>query len=79
MMIVTSMRFQHVLLIGLIAAAALAADKPSQITPESVRDSYMTFARITKEPKPVGTQFAILCGNSTPAMNAAKKETGPHL
>ena len=65
------------LALGTIAASSLAADGPAKITPEAVRGSYRTFARVTKEPKSVGAEFAGLCV-VTPEMERVAKEAGPH-
>ena len=71
------MTIRFLLALGMIAASSLAADAPAKITPEKVRESYKTFARVTKEPKSVGAGFAGRC-NVTPEMEQVVKETGSH-
>ena len=62
---------------GMINATVIAADVPPAITPEKVRENYKTFARITKEPKSIGAEFADFC--DVPRMEEMMKETGPHV
>jgi hypothetical protein len=60
-----------------MAAVALAADAPVAPTPQKVLKDYKKLVRITKEPKSIAAELAILC-RSTPPQDAVKKETGPH-
>jgi hypothetical protein len=71
------MKFRSLLGIGLINATVIAADAPPAITPEKVRENYKTFARITKEPKSIGAEFAEFC-SLPPGVEQMMKETGPH-
>ena len=73
------MKFQfHLLLaVGMVNAAALAADGPEKITPEKVREDYKTFTRVTKEPKSIGAELFEGC-LEIPGMEQMRKETGPH-
>lgn len=68
---------RHALAFGIVVTIALGADAPVKITPEKVRESCKTFTRVTKEPKSIGAEFAVLCWEP-PGVEQMRKETGPH-
>ena len=76
MIVVTAMRFHHLLAVAVFTAPSFAADDPAKITAEAVRESYKTFTRATKEPKSVGVGLDSLCVPSP--VEEVRKETGPH-
>ena len=72
------MNSRHALAFGIIVTTAWAVEDSAKVTPAKVLESYKAFARVTKEPKSVGAEFAGLC-SLPPSMLQAIKETGPHV